>query len=131
MDVKRAAEALDTDPKRLRQFLRSDAKYKSPGAGGRYDLSGFSVDELREAYDLWAKVSTPRTARVEPETTDDADEHDESPPLPVGASRDEVRAHAAQRVARLEEKLRANGLHLSQLKDRASWARVSKPRTSR
>lgn len=131
MDVKRVAQALEVEPKKLRQFLRSDAKYQSPGAGGRYDLSGFSIAELQNAYDVWARVTTPRKTRSEPETTDDADEHDETPPLPMGASREQVKAHTAQRVARLEERLRARGLHLAQMKDNPSWETITKPRKQR
>lgn len=131
MDVKRAAQALEVEPKRLRQFLRSDVKYQSPGAGGRYDLSGFSVAELQNAYEIWARVTTPRKARTEPETTDSDADTDETPPLPLGASREQVRAHAAERVARLEQRLRARGMHLAQMKDHDSWERVTKPRKQR
>lgn len=131
MDVKRVAQALEVEPKKLRQFLRSDSKYQSPGAGGRYDLSGFSIAELQNAYEIWARVTTSRKARVEPEQTDESADTDETPPLPMGASREQVKAHAAERVARLEARLRARGLHLAQMKDNPSWETITKPRKQR
>lgn len=131
MDVKKAAAELEVHPKKLRQFLRTDEKYQSPGAGGRYDLSGFDIEDLRNAYEVWARVTTPRTAPSEPETDEDEQEHEEIPPLPPGASRDEVRRHAAQRVARLEDMLLARGLHLSQMKSHPTWETVTKAKKQR
>lgn len=134
MDVKTAAAALEVNPKRFRQFLRSNAKYQSPGTGGRYDLSGFSVEQLRADFESWQKVSKPRISRDEPEELNDDEEleqAEELPALPLGASREQVRAHANARVARLEALLRAKGLHLSQMQDHPSWSRITKPRTTR
>jgi hypothetical protein len=135
MDVKTAAAALEVDPKKFRQFLRSNAeKYQPPGAGGRYDLSGFTLEELRSAFDSWRKVSVPRISRSEPEDVDDCDAvdaQDELPALPMGASRDDVRRQANARVAKLEEMLKAKGLHLSQIREHPSWSKVSRPKTTR
>ena len=131
MDVKKAAAALEVNPKKLRQFLRTDKKYQSPGAGGRYDLSGFDVDELRNAFEVWARVTTPRKTRSEPELDDETRDADEHPPLPPGASQDEVKRHAAERVERLEQLLRSRGMHLSQMKDHPTWTSVTQPRKQR
>jgi hypothetical protein len=131
MDVKSAAAAVGVNPKRLRAFLRSNAaKYCPPGAGGRYDLSSFTADELRSDYEAWRSAFTPRIARTDTLADDCDDDTGDDDTLPLGAPRDAVRAQARARVERLEQLLRAKGLHLAQMTEHPSWARATQPRTS-
>lgn len=101
VDVKSAARELETDPKTLRTFLRSDPQYKSPGIGGRYDLSAFSVEFLRSQFELWSSVTT---ARIESTLTEQT-QLDELPPLELGASKEAVDAHIAEIDRRLLQRL--------------------------
>lgn len=131
MNVKQMAMAVGVDPKRLRAFLRSNAaKYSPPGAGGRYDLSRFSPDDVRVEYDTWRRATTSRIARSAPTDSEPYEEPASDDTLPLDASRDAVRAQTRARVDRLEQMLRAKGLHLSQMTEHPSWSSATTPRTS-
>lgn len=121
MDVRTAAAELAVPPKRLRQFLRSDSRFHSPGTGGRYDLSEHSIEDIRAAYERWA---TPQRTPEPVETVI----VDESDALPIDAPREAVRAHTAGRVARLETLLCEAGLSVSQMTDHPSWTKATTTR---
>jgi hypothetical protein len=125
MNTREAASAIGTEAKTLRQFLRQSKDYRNAGSGGRYNFKAKDITKLRKHFEEWAdtKPSTKRKAIKPPP---------DNPGLPksvIGSTRRQDRERVLQlsreRVDRLEASLLARGLHISQLKDRESFRRVS------
>jgi hypothetical protein len=99
--TREAAEACNTNPKLLRQFLRASKDYEACGAGSRY---AFEVDELptlKTRFDAWlaereaaakARAEAEKAAQEEkpadePTPADDADDEGEDKPAPAKPAR--------------------------------------------
>jgi hypothetical protein len=54
LNAKEVALKLDTTPRTLRKFLRSDEAVESPGKGGRYAIEARKVNALKRRFDDWA-----------------------------------------------------------------------------
>lgn len=66
------ADALDTTPRNLRKFLRSDASsVDSVGKGHRYAITASQVKSLRTRFNKWNADQAPK-ADTTPETPTDA-----------------------------------------------------------
>lgn len=53
---KELAEKLDTDPRTLRKFLRSNARkngIETPGKGSRWEIDSKTVPTLRKGFKVW------------------------------------------------------------------------------
>lgn len=56
--TREVAEALDTDPRTLRKFLRSDVStIDSVGRGKRYEFTKGDIDRLRPRFDAWVSAN--------------------------------------------------------------------------
>jgi len=62
LTTKELAEKLDTSPKTLRRFIRSDVKASggtvgedTPGKGGRYSFESSDVPTLKKSFKAWTK----------------------------------------------------------------------------
>ena len=51
--TKAAAEACDTTPRVLRQFLRASKDYEAVGSGGRYAFTEDDLPELKTRFATW------------------------------------------------------------------------------
>lgn len=51
--TKAAAEACDTTPRVLRQFLRASKDYEAVGSGGRYGFTEDDLPELKTRFAAW------------------------------------------------------------------------------
>ena len=140
MDTKAVAVAIGTEARVLRRFLRDPkSSFCTVGSGARYDFSDEQVEEIRERFCAWQKGKAPthRGPRIAPEvkqrTQDQAvwAEEKESRArrglngIVLEDMRDprvraRVRATAAAQEARLNERLLAAGLHITQMARRAS-----------
>ncbi len=134
MDSRAVADALGTDTKTLRRFLRSSTSSAEPvGSGGRYVFNPDQLPTMRTEFEAWcvsgankpAAVSQVkrgrRTGRTQAERDAAvwAEEGDiVLPDIRNPAVRQAVRAAANARVERLESLLRDRGLHVSQMRDR-------------
>ena len=57
LTAKDLAGKLDTDPRTVRKFLRSDAKQNgtdTPGKGSRYAIEAKQVRSLQKRFDAWS-----------------------------------------------------------------------------
>lgn len=117
--AKDAAVELGTDGKTLRRFLRQDATYRNAGAGGRYTFTTADMPTLRARFNAWAKPRTTRVAKAKVANGDAGLSHVEAknPAL--------VKKLTEERIDRLEAALREKGLHISQMRERETWASVS------
>ncbi|MGH3834110.1 MAG: hypothetical protein ACRDSF_00180 [Pseudonocardiaceae bacterium] len=137
MTPKEVADKLGVSAKTLRSFLRRDPKYKSPGSGGAYDLTGFKFSDIEREFNGWRNAITPRAKR----SAASAEElispllGEDDKPISVrrlkrGTVPDDVKADARKinrdRIARLEAALLSRGLHISQMRDRDGWKKPSK-----
>jgi hypothetical protein len=64
LTAKEVAQALDTDPRTLRKFLRADAKAngtETPGKGSRYAIEAKQVRSLKTRFNRWIDAKTPKT----------------------------------------------------------------------
>jgi hypothetical protein len=130
IDTKAVASALGTEPKILRRFLRDPkSTYAAVGSGSRYDFTENDLPELTRRFQEWAgnKASRPVTVRVAPDEDtqrlkDEAVWEEEGPifldDIRNPQVRNRVKAIAAAQMARLDERLLAAGLHISQLRYR-------------
>jgi hypothetical protein len=127
------AGQLNTDAKVLRRFLRATPEWSNPGSGGRYSFSSADVKAIKRQFPAWLEgqgtptARKPRKAARVTATPSGAKvatglgvlprvDTSESPevwdgPLPTAV---EVRVEGAARAARLDQRLRATGHHLSQ-----------------
>jgi hypothetical protein len=77
--TKAAAEACDTTPRVLRQFLRASKDYEAVGSGGRYAFTENDLPELKTRFAAWlAEREAARAAREKA-----AAEAKEKPATPV------------------------------------------------
>jgi hypothetical protein len=54
LTAKEVAASLDTNPRTLRKFLRSDASPIAPvGKGNRYQITPADAKKMRKAFDAW------------------------------------------------------------------------------
>jgi hypothetical protein len=126
VDTKEVAEQLGTDPKIFRRFLRSVGPVALVGSGGRYQFTKADLPHLRELFEKWAKGKKvkPSAPRQRPPANDRlardrAVWEEESQPIILEDIRDplvraRVRAEAKRQEDRLEARLLARGLHITQ-----------------
>lgn len=127
MNTREVAEKLDTDPKRLRRFLRADPTYRNAGQGGHYEFTDKDLPTLRKRFDAWLAKTVTKTAAASSKSSKTSRRRKtkakEIPPMPVDIAtkrrltpkeREERDLRSRQRVDRLEERLKAAGLHISQ-----------------
>lgn len=130
MDTSAVAAHLGTTPRKLRQFLRSDAStFAAVGSGARYDFTETDLPTLATRYAAWSgtKAPTPAPMPVAAPRDDSADravwdeEGDiELPDIRNPRVRAAVRARAKAQEARLDQMLLAVGLHITQMEVRPS-----------
>lgn len=147
MDTRAIADALGTDPKTLRRFLRDPATSFTPvGSGSRYTFTDEDLKVIRCEFEPWASgqaakaaakpsqkpVATSARARRKAMTQPDRDrlvweeeEKLQGRPVVLGNLRDpreraRVRALAQAAEDRLTARLLAAGLHVSQMRDGAA-----------
>lgn len=88
MTTVQAAEAVGTDARTLRKFLRASAHYDAVGQGKRYEFDEADLDALSQRFKDWSKPSAPaapskkasskkgkgaKGAKADPVTDDPAD----------------------------------------------------------
>jgi hypothetical protein len=129
MDTKTVAEALGTEPRILRRFLRDKSStFRAVGSGARYDFTEADLPELERRFSVWAgnkqtaRVTTPRKQVDEvreQQLRDQAVWAEEGPVLMEDIRdprvRNRIKRKAAQQEAWLEARLMACGLHVSQM----------------
>jgi len=139
MDTKQAATAIGTEARVLRRFLRDPkSKHSTVGSGSRYDFKEEQLADLKREFMSWqqakpAAVRAPRDPDAKQREIDEAVWAEEAAaranrglgPIVMGDLRDRnvlarVRRVAAAREDRLNERLMAAGLHISQMNRRAS-----------
>lgn len=104
VSTKAAAEACETTPRLLRQFLRASKDYTAVGSGGRYAFEAADLPTLKTRFVAWlaereaaqaarekaaaqaeaakvAATSTEDQAEDADDESDDADENDEPEPV--------------------------------------------------
>lgn len=126
LSTKAVAEAIDTEPRTLRRFLRDDPTYRNAGSGGRYVFTERDLDTLRKRFAKWQKgvearrakrdvsgLQNRRTSPVEPET------------VVIPPCTPELRAKEAQLDAWLLMRLRECRLAVPQLRDHEDWVEVA------
>lgn len=129
MNTKTVATAIGTDAKTLRRFLRDPrSTFKAVGSGARYTFTEGDMDELARRFADWAgtkpaKPSVPRTTDRDDQADRDAKVWAEEGAVVLDdirnpAVRARVQRVARERAARLDERLMAAGLHISQYRDR-------------
>lgn len=62
MTPKEIAQELDTDPRTVRKFLRSDAKERgieTPGKGSRWAIEKRELRSMRTRFNKWVAARTP------------------------------------------------------------------------
>lgn len=129
MNTSEVAAKLETTPKVLRRFLRQDTTYNNAGAGGRYIFEDRDIPTLRKRFNDWAdkNANRPRGAKVNSKRRlSKGDNRSDIIPVEKIRSRSPrdqaaIRAAAEARVDRLEEMLKAAGLHISQMKERDTF----------
>lgn len=125
VNTAQAAAALDTEPKVLRRFLRADSRYDNAGAGGRYVFSDDMMPQMREHFLVWLgekAAKAPAKPRVTAPPASDDIAAQRMPRHILGrklyaSERTRREAIGAARAERLDEMLRAAGLHISQMKE--------------
>lgn len=131
MDTTAAAQRLGTSTKTLRRFLRSTrSTFTGVGSGARYDFTEQEFTTLERRFQTWiARVGErttppkPRPAVLPSATPDDVrdatvwEEEGEIvlPDIRDPRIRNRVREIAREQEERLEERLMAAGLHVTQL----------------
>lgn len=140
LTTSQVAAKLNTDAKVLRRFLRATPEWSNPGSGGRYAFTSTDLAQLRKQFPKWVAgegakttrkpkarvVATPTGAEVRP-TTDRrrrAKATEALPPVDIEDSPEvwdgplpdarAARIEGEERARRLDERLRATGMHLSQ-----------------
>lgn len=132
MDTKTVATALGTDARVLRRFLRDPkSTFSAVGSGSRYTFTESDIPELERRFADWQGNKQPARPTVV-KVVDTADTQrikdevvwEEEGPVVLEDLRDrkvlaKVRAKAKAWDDRLNERLMAAGLHISQMRDRA------------
>lgn len=113
LTAREVAEAVGTDPKTLRRFLRANDSYKSPGSGGRYSFTQKDVAPLKRAFVKWVADKPTRTA---PQTSKKSAQTSSKTVARKSASQTRAakKSAADKRVDELEASLKAAGKHISQ-----------------
>lgn len=129
MNTTDVASKLETSSKILRRFLRQDPTYNNAGAGGRYDFEAKDIPTLKKRFNEWVSknANRPRGAKVNSKRRLSKGDN-RSDVIPVNKiqsrnprDRAAIRAAAEARVDRLEAMLKAQGLHISQIKERETF----------
>lgn len=134
MDTKTVADALGTEPRILRRFLRDKkSTFTAVGSGARYEFTEADIPELERRFNEWAgkrqanRVTTPvkpavdtAAERLLKDMAVWAEEEKEKGPIVLEDLRDprvraQVRRKARDWDQRLNDRLMAAGLHLSQM----------------
>jgi hypothetical protein len=129
-----AADQLRTDAKTLRRFLRATPEWSNPGSGGRYAFEASDIKAMRKQFPAWLADQSTGTKSAKPKTRAKikitatgkpkvvpADlppvDTSESPEVWDGPLPDVTTARivGAERARRLDARLRATGVHISQL----------------
>lgn len=135
MDTNEIAQRLNTSPRQLRAFLRSPiSTFVAVGSGARYEFDARDLPMLTKKFTEWQAAGKPKPVptpgripkpRVSEESISDRDQAtwDEEGPVVLPDIRDprvlaRVRQAERGRAERLEMRLMALGLHVSQLGDR-------------
>ncbi|MEV0343667.1 hypothetical protein AB0H49_32105 [Nocardia sp. NPDC050713] len=76
LTTKQIAEALGTDPKTLRVFLRASDDYEAVGAGSRYSFTTKDVGPMKTRFMKWTKEreATKAAKKAEAEAAKATDE---------------------------------------------------------
>lgn len=134
MDTNEVAEAIGTNARTLRQFLRSGTStYVPVGSGARYEFTDSDLPTLTKRFSEWkgggkpttiTRKKTTRKSKAEVQRTRDEAEWEDEGLVELEDIRDprvrrRVLAAAEAAEARLELLLLARGLHVTQLGDRS------------
>lgn len=132
MNTSDAASAINTQPRILRQFLRSPvSSFRSVGSGARYDFTADEIPTLKVEFDKWSKDGKPKsersstTRRASRKSPEDIQrERDQAvweeegnvslPDMRDPRVRVEVRRQAADAERRLMMMVMAAGMHVTQ-----------------
>jgi DNA-binding transcriptional MerR regulator len=129
MDTGEVAALLGTTAKNLRRFLRSaHSTFKAVGSGARYEFTSRDVPTLQREFMRWlrsrqqeqtVKEEKPRVRHARSQRERDEEVWAEEGDVELPDIRDPqvlmaVRRAEAERVARLEERMMAAGLHVTQ-----------------
>jgi hypothetical protein len=125
--AKEAAAELGTDGRTLRRFLRTpDSGFTPVGSGGSYSFSTADMPKLKTAFSKWntrPSRNAVKTARDgQPLITDAPGVSARVANSKARKDRATVQKLTTERLDRLEAALKAAGLHISQMRDRDSWA---------
>lgn len=126
MNTAEVAAKLDTTPKVLRRFLRADPTFNNAGSGGRYTFQPSDIPALKKRFSAWQDKNSSRPKNVKAVQRiapgDGVEDMIDPALLRVRSRRqqEEIRRLAEARVDRLEEMLKAKGLHISQM-NRDDW----------
>lgn len=129
MDTNQVADKLGTTPRRLRQFLRSQGStFQAVGSGARYEFTDRDLPTLNSRFHEWngSKAAPMQLITVTERRSDDAKDRkvwDEEGPIVledirIPKVRERVRRIAAEQEARLDMRLLAAGLHITQMRVR-------------
>jgi hypothetical protein len=134
MDTAAVAAQLNTTPRRLRQFLRSEGStFAAVGSGARYDFTESDIPTLNARFHTWNGTKSTRVVHVPIRTVVDLpDERDRAvwdeelaengpiviPDIRAPGVRAQVRRVAAAQERRLNARLLAAGLHITQMRVR-------------
>lgn len=133
MDTKAVAVMLGTETRILRRFLRDPrSTFKAVGSGSRYEFTEADIPELQRRFNDWLGTKQANRPAVVLKTVVDSAEAQRErdravweeegpvylPDLRSPGVRAEVRAKAREWDARLQERLMAAGLHISQMQNR-------------
>lgn len=59
LTIREAADALETDPRLLRKYLRQEDRVPSPGKGGRYEIpTRFFHSSVKRTFPRWVADHT-------------------------------------------------------------------------
>lgn len=115
LTAREVAEAIDTDPKTLRRFLRANDSYANPGSGGRYSFTQKDVVPLKRAFAKWVAAKPTRTAPVKQTSKKSAQTSSKTVARKTRSqTREERKSAADKRVDALEASLKSRGVHISQ-----------------
>jgi hypothetical protein len=140
MNSREVAGRLGTDARTLRRFLRDPkSTFQAVGSGGRYEFEESDLPGLEKRFADWMKGQqtvdrTPReklptpapavtSSRAKTQAEKDAEVWAEEGTVVIDDIRDprvraRVRCEAHERARRLDERLMAHGMHISQWRER-------------
>lgn len=133
MDTKAVATLLGTETRILRRFLRDPkSTFKAVGSGSRYEFTEADIPELERRFSDWLGTKQANRPAITIKTVVDTvqvqRERDEAvwaeegtiimPDIRRPEVRSAVRAKARDWDRRLNERLMAAGLHISQMQNR-------------